>query len=86
MMILCRDWGGAVAFTRKTKTSRVLREKTKFKLVVLLWTTRLPDKQEVGQPLHSLKGVTMQSILQGKGQDRIESGREDSGHLKYIPV
>lgn len=53
---------------------------------MLLWTTSLPDKQEVGQALHSLKDVTMQSILQGKGQDRIESGRDDSGHLKYIPV
>ncbi len=53
---------------------------------MLLQTASLPDKQEVGQPLHSLKAVTMQSILQGKGQDRIESGREDSGHLKYIPV
>lgn len=52
----------------------------------MLLGTSLPDKQEVGQALHSLKGVTMQSILQGKGQDRIESGREDSGHLKYIQV
>lgn len=42
----------------------------------------LPDKQEEGQALHSLKGVMMQSVLQGKGQDRIESGREDSGHLR----
>lgn len=41
---------------------------------MLLWTTSLPDEQEGGQALHSLKDVMMQSILQGKGQDRIESG------------
>lgn len=42
----------------------------------------LPGTQEVGQGLHSLKGVTTQSIWQGTAQDRIDSGRDDSGQLK----
>lgn len=35
----------------------------------------------VGQAVHSLKGVTMQSFLQGSKQGWMVSGRADSGHL-----
>lgn len=34
-----------------------------------------------GQAVHSLKGVTMQSFLQGSKQGRTVSGRAESGHL-----
>lgn len=35
----------------------------------------------VGQAVHSLKGVTMQSFLQASKQGWMVSGRADSGHL-----
>lgn len=44
-------------------------------------TVCLPGTQEVGQVLHSLKGVTTQTTSQGRAQDRIDSGRDDSGQL-----
>lgn len=38
--------------------------------------------QVAGQAVHSLKGVTTQSFLQGSKQGRTVSGRAESGHLK----
>lgn len=36
----------------------------------------------MGHSVHSLKGVTMQSLLQGSRQGRTDSGRGASGHLR----
>lgn len=41
----------------------------------------LPGIQVDLQAVHSLKGVTMQSFLQGSKQGRAVSGREESEHL-----
>lgn len=41
----------------------------------------LPGRQVDGQDVHSLKGVTMQSVLQGSKQGWKNSGREESEHL-----
>lgn len=41
----------------------------------------LPGRQFDGQVVHSLKGVTMQSFLQGNEQGRTVSGRDVSEHL-----
>ena len=41
----------------------------------------LPGIQVAGQAVHSLKGVTMQSLLQGSEQGRMVSGRAESEHL-----
>lgn len=41
----------------------------------------LPGIQVDGQAVHSLKGVTMQSFLQGSKQGRTVSGRAESEHL-----
>lgn len=41
----------------------------------------VPGRHVVGQAVHSLKSVTMQSFLQGNKQGRKVSGREESGHL-----
>lgn len=41
----------------------------------------LPGIQVDGHAVHSLKGVTMQSFLQGNKQGRMASGRAESGHL-----
>lgn len=43
--------------------------------------SELPGRQVDGQDVHSLKGVTMQSFLQGSKQGREDSGREESEHL-----
>lgn len=49
--------------------------------VYLTSCLELPGKQVDGQAVHSLKGVTMQSFLQGRKQGRTLSGREESEHL-----
>lgn len=41
----------------------------------------VPGIQVDGQAVHSLKGVTTQSFMQGSRQDRNVSGRAESGHL-----
>lgn len=41
----------------------------------------LPGRQVDGQAVHSLKGVTTQSFLQGNTQGRMDSGRAESEHL-----
>lgn len=41
----------------------------------------VPGRHVVGQAVHSLKSVTMQSLLQGNKQGRNVSGRAESGHL-----
>lgn len=41
----------------------------------------LPGRHAVGQRVHSLKGVTMQSFLQGRRHGRTVSGLVESGHL-----
>lgn len=38
----------------------------------------------VGQDVHSLKGVAMQSFLHGKRHGRRVSGRDVSGHLEML--
>ncbi len=43
----------------------------------------VPASQEVGHSVHSLKGVTIQSLLQGSRQGLTDSGRGASGHLKH---
>lgn len=42
----------------------------------------LPGRQVDGQAVHSLKGVTTQSLLQRSTQGRMASGRAESEHLK----
>lgn len=42
----------------------------------------LPGRQVDGQAVHSLKGVTTQSLLQGNTQGRMATGRAESEHLK----
>lgn len=42
---------------------------------------RLPGWHSLGQGVHSLKAVTVQSVLHGRRQGRTVSGRMDSGHL-----
>lgn len=46
----------------------------------------LPGIQVDGQVVHSLKGVTMQSFLQGSKQGRTVSGRVESEHLNIQTV
>lgn len=55
---------------------------------VLMWSrsAEAPGRQVEGQAVHSLKGVTLQSVLQGSRQGRSVSGRAESGHLNQKQI
>lgn len=71
----CPHLPQSLTYSAVGKTIRWLRKKALRKHYYL------PDWHSLGQGVHSLKGVTIQSFLHGRRQGRTVSGRVESGHL-----